>query len=79
MEPQLCKHPRRHAHAAGVRRVRRPRPGLFYGQDTLDGRAILVRFDVKQISKSEAHFEQSYSADGGATWEVNWIAVDRLR
>ena len=25
----------------------------------------------------EARFEQAFSADGGATWEVNWIAVDR--
>ena len=79
MEPQLCKHPRRHATPPVYGGFDGHGRGLFYGQDTLDGRAILVRFDVKQISKSEAHFEQSYSADGGATWEVNWIAVDRLR
>ena len=52
--------------------------GLFYGQDTLDGRAIFVRFIIMQVSKTEAHFEQAYSADGGATWENNWIAVDTL-
>ena len=50
--------------------------GTFYGQDTLDGRAILVRFVIIRPSKAEAHFEQAYSADGGATWEDNWIAVD---
>ena len=53
--------------------------GLFYGQDMLDGRAILVRFVITQNSKREAHFEQAYSADGGATWETNWIAQDSLR
>ncbi len=53
--------------------------GLFYGQDMLDGRAILVRFLIKRISGTEAHFEQAYSADGGASWETNWVAVDTLR
>lgn len=50
--------------------------GLFYGSDTLDGRAILVRFGITKSSPKEAHFEQAYSADGGVTWEDNWIAVD---
>ncbi|HEU4650584.1 MAG TPA: hypothetical protein VFS49_04145 [Croceibacterium sp.] len=53
--------------------------GAFYGSDTLDGRAILVRFLVIPVSRDEARFEQAYSADGGATWEVNWIAVDTRR
>lgn len=53
--------------------------GLFYGQDMLDGRAILVRFIIKQMSRTEAHFEQAYSTDGGLTWETNWVAVDTLR
>lgn len=53
--------------------------GLFYGQDMLDGRAILVRFVIKRVSKTEAHFEQAYSADGGVTWETNWVAIDTLR
>ena len=50
--------------------------GLFYGSDTLDGRAILVRFIITKASPDEARFEQAYSADGGATWEDNWVAVD---
>jgi hypothetical protein len=53
--------------------------GMFYGQDSLDGRVILVRFIITRISKSEAHFEQAYSIDGGASWEDNWIAVDTLK
>ena len=51
--------------------------GIFYGQDTLDGRMILVRFVITQSSRDEARFEQAYSVDGGVTWEENWIAVDR--
>ena len=50
--------------------------GLFYGQDMLDGRAILVRFVITSVSPNEARFEQSYSADGGVSWETNWIAID---
>ena len=53
--------------------------GTFYGQDMLDGRAILVRFIITQVTDREAHFEQAYSADGGVTWEPNWIAVDTRR
>lgn len=53
--------------------------GLFYGQDMLDGRAILVRFIVTRVSPNEARFDQAYSADGGVTWEDNWNAVDTRR
>ena len=53
--------------------------GVFYGQDMLDGRAILVRFVIMQVSEKKAHFEQAYSADGGVSWEDNWIAVDTRR
>jgi len=53
--------------------------GLFYGQDTLDGRTILVRFIATRPSAAEAHFEQAYSTDGGQSWEDNWIAVDTKR
>ena len=53
--------------------------GAFYGQDMLEGRAILVRFMITQVSEKEARFEQGYSADGGSTWETNWIAIDTRR
>jgi hypothetical protein len=53
--------------------------GRFYGSDTLDGRAILVRFVITAKSGGEATFEQSYSADGGVTWETNWLATDSRR
>jgi hypothetical protein len=50
--------------------------GEFYSQETLDGRAILVRFVISGITADAAHFEQAFSDDGGKTWEVNWIATD---
>jgi hypothetical protein len=50
--------------------------GEFYNQETLDGRAILVRFVISDITHDSCHFEQAFSDDGGKTWEVNWIAVD---
>ena len=50
--------------------------GEFYGRDTLEGRAILVRFVIADITPSSCRFEQAFSADEGKTWEVNWIAVD---
>lgn len=50
--------------------------GEFYSKETLDGREILVRFVISDITATSCHFEQAYSADGGKTWEVNWIADD---
>ena len=46
--------------------------GEFFCQDTIDGRAILIRYVWSDITPNSAHFEQSYSDDGGKTWEVNW-------
>lgn len=53
--------------------------GTFYGQDNVEGRVIIVRFVITPVSKTEIHFDQAFSADGGTTWESNWIAVDTLR
>jgi hypothetical protein len=50
--------------------------GEFFNQDTLNGRSILVRFVVSDITPNSCRFEQSFSEDGGKTWEVNWIALD---
>jgi hypothetical protein len=52
--------------------------GEFYAQDTLNEKSILVRFDWTGLTTSSPHFEQSFSADGGKTWEVNWI-TDQTR
>jgi hypothetical protein len=48
--------------------------GEFWSQETRDGRAILVRYVWSDITATTAHFEQSFSADGGKTWEANWIS-----
>jgi hypothetical protein len=50
--------------------------GVFFDQETLNGRAILVRFVISDITPNSCHFEQAFSNDGGKTWEVNWIATD---
>jgi hypothetical protein len=47
--------------------------GEFYDQEDWKGRAILVRYMWLNISPKEARMEQSFSPDGGKTWEVNWI------
>jgi len=51
--------------------------GEFYGDDQLGGRPIKVRFLIRRQGADRATFEQAFSPDGGATWETNWIAVDR--
>ena len=50
--------------------------GEFHGLEELDGRQVLVRFVISEITSDSARFEQAYSDDGGATWETNWIAID---
>jgi hypothetical protein len=50
--------------------------GEFFAQEELDGRAIFVRFVISDITPDSCRFEQAFSADGGQSWEVNWIATD---
>jgi hypothetical protein len=50
--------------------------GEFFDQETLNGRAILVRFVITDVTATSCRFEQSFSDDGGKTWELNWVAVD---
>jgi hypothetical protein len=50
--------------------------GEFFDQETFNGRAILVRFVISDITANSCRFEQAFSDDGGKTWEVNWIATD---
>jgi hypothetical protein len=47
--------------------------GEFFHQENLKGRTILVRYVWLDLSPKSARMEQSYSPDGGKTWEVNWI------
>jgi len=52
--------------------------GQFYDQEPFNGRMIFVRYVWSQITPNSAHFEQSFSDDGGKTWEINWI-TDQTR
>jgi hypothetical protein len=52
--------------------------GNFYCMDTYNGKMVLVRYEWSKITPTSAHFEQSYSEDGGKTWEANWI-TDQTR
>jgi hypothetical protein len=47
--------------------------GEFFHQENFKGRMILVRYVWLNISLRSARMEQSFSPDGGKTWEVNWI------
>jgi hypothetical protein len=53
--------------------------GVFHGQDTYNGRSILVRFVIARVTADSYRFEQAFSADAGQTWELNWIATDTRR
>jgi hypothetical protein len=54
--------------------------GEFYDTEPAgpNGRSILVRFIWSKTDTDSPHFEQSFSDDGGKTWEVNWI-TDQVR
>ena len=51
--------------------------GTFIASDTFDGRPILVRFVWSDITETTCRWEQAFSTDDGATWEVNWIMESR--
>jgi hypothetical protein len=45
----------------------------FYDQEDYKGRSILLRFTIWGIAPDAGQSEQAFSADGGKTWETNWI------
>jgi hypothetical protein len=49
--------------------------GELFQQDTLDGRAILVRATWSDITPTSHKYEEDYSADGGKTWELSFVAM----
>jgi hypothetical protein len=48
--------------------------GEFYDQEVYEGKTILVRQIYFDIKPDFYRYEQSFSADGGKTWEPNWVA-----
>ena len=54
--------------------------GEFYDTEPAgpNGKNVLVRFLWSKTDTESPHFEQSFSEDGGKTWEVNWI-TDQVR
>lgn len=48
--------------------------GEFYNQELFNGRAVFVRFIFSGITERTFRLEQAFSADGGQSWEANWIA-----
>ncbi|MES2056668.1 MAG: DUF1579 domain-containing protein [Pseudomonadota bacterium] len=49
------------------------RKGVFFGDDLFAGKPIRVRTTYEPIDEAHAEWTQAFSADGGTSWEVNWI------
>lgn len=49
--------------------------GEFYDQETFKGRTIMARQVWSDITPTSHQFEQSFSDDGGKTWEPNFRAT----
>ena len=48
--------------------------GVLIGQDTVNGKTILVRAVWSDIKPGSHQYEESYSNDGGTTWVRSFIA-----
>jgi hypothetical protein len=48
--------------------------GELYDHETFEGRPVIVRYVFDEITARSSRFVQSFSADGGKTWEPNAIA-----
>jgi hypothetical protein len=46
--------------------------GEFTGKDECSGVPVDVVFHWTVNGSNSAHWQQAFSADGGATWEMNW-------
>jgi hypothetical protein len=49
--------------------------GELFGQQLFNGRTISVRFVYSDITANSHRIEQSYSDDGGKTWQPNFVAT----
>jgi NIPSNAP protein len=46
--------------------------GEFFGDETVDGKRVLCRFQWTRTRDGFPRWEQAFSDDGGKTWEINW-------
>jgi len=46
--------------------------GDFHGDEVIDGRDVKVHFIWTAVDTDRPTWAQAFSADGGATWEINW-------
>ncbi len=47
--------------------------GDFYSDDTHEGAPVKVHYAWTGTTTSSPRWEQEFSADGGRTWESNWV------
>lgn len=47
--------------------------GKFFDQEEVNGRVIFTRYAWADATTNAPRFEQSYTEDGGKTWETNWM------
>lgn len=47
--------------------------GEFYAHEPIAGKHIFSRFIWSDVTATSYRWEQAFSADGGRTWETNWI------
>ncbi len=47
--------------------------GVFFAHAVFNDKPIVIRFRWSEINTGAPQWEQAFSADGGTTWEVNWV------
>jgi hypothetical protein len=47
--------------------------GLFECEDTVAGRAVVVRFEWLSTTSDVPRWQQSFSYDARETWKLNWV------
>ena len=47
--------------------------GTLQAADTHDGKPVIARVRWTLAGRNSARWEQSFSTDGGASWEINWV------
>jgi hypothetical protein len=48
--------------------------GEFFDKEEFNGKPIVVRYTWTVINANSCRWEQAFSADGGKSWETNWIS-----